>query len=179
MIETRTVSVRRSKYDCHEDNSMTFTNCIDEFFAEQLNCYLPWTTIPKYQNYQQCQTSNQLEQFRNLSLTITSEAMTEKITARGCFKPNCMKRTWVKNEYNENWQTQSNTTTLYINLPSGMKVIQRKEIKLAGYSVLLADFGSYLGLFLGASVLSLTELGASYLLQLQRLIENRFYNYEI
>ena len=90
--------------------------------------------------------------------------MTQKITARGCFKPNCMKTTWVKNEYNENWETQ-NETILYINLPSIMKVIQRKEIKLAGYSVLLADFGSYLGLFLGASVLSLTEMGAAYLLR--------------
>ena len=126
-----------------------------------------WDTL--YHNYQPCQTSNQLEEFRNLSLTITSETMTQKINARGCFKPNCMKTTWVKNEYNENWQTQ-NETILYINLPSVMKVIQRKEIKLAGYSVLLADFGSYLGLFLGASVLSLTEMGAAYLLRFLRFL---------
>ena len=43
------------------------------------------------------------------------------------------------------------------------KVLQRKEVLLADFGTFLADIGSYLGFFLGASILSLTELGLAYL----------------
>ena len=42
--ETQTTFIKRSKYDCYEDNSMYFTNCINEFYAKQLKCLqTTWT----------------------------------------------------------------------------------------------------------------------------------------
>ena len=43
-------------------------------------------------------------------------------------------------------------------IPATAKVIQRKEIRLADYGTFIADMGSYLGLYLGASILSLTDM---------------------
>ena len=37
----------------------------------------------------------------------------------------------------------------------------KEEIKLADFSTFMADCGSYLGLFLGASILSLSEIGVT------------------
>ena len=44
LTKTQTTFVKRSKYDCYEDNSMYLTNCINEFYAKQLKCNLPWAT---------------------------------------------------------------------------------------------------------------------------------------
>ena len=39
--------------------------------------------------------------------------------------------------------------------------MMKDEIRLADFSTFMADCGSYLGLFLGASILSLSEIGVS------------------
>ena len=42
--ETVTISLKKFNYDCNEDNSMKMNDCINDFYAEQLGCQLPWTT---------------------------------------------------------------------------------------------------------------------------------------
>ena len=59
--ETQTTSVKRSKYDCYEDNSMYITNCIDEFYGKQLKCY------PKMDpDLKQCESKDQTKKTRSL-----------------------------------------------------------------------------------------------------------------
>ena len=92
------------------------------------------------------------------------------------FKPNCRQTTWVKNQYqyvSDKKDHGINDAWLFI--PSTAKVIQRKEIKLADFGTFIADCGSYLGLFLGASVLSLTDWLVIYTKQAFRAIYGKFY----
>ena len=173
LVEARTLSVKRLKYDCYEDNSMYFTDCIHEFYAEHLQCRLPWTTI----SGRKCETAEELQKYRILSDSITSQTMTNKIRAKGCFKPNCKKTTWTKNSFDEKWPRSNRTTNwteLMIDLPYSAKVYVKQEIKLADMSTFIADCGSYLGLFLGASLLSLTDLIVSHLLRIQRAYKDFF-----
>ena len=37
-----TISVKKSKVKCYEDNSMKTMHCINDFIAEHLDCQLPW-----------------------------------------------------------------------------------------------------------------------------------------
>ena len=168
LLETHTVSVKRSKYDCYLDNSMYFTDCIEEFYAQQLNCSLPWTSTYG----RKCSTALELKKYRMISDSITSPKMTDQI--KGCFKPNCKKTSWTKNSFDENWDSsEHNRTELVIDLPYSAKVMVKQEIKLAGVSTFIADCGSYLGLFLGASLLSLTDLIVSYIITFKRAFLQR------
>ena len=51
-----------------------------------------------------------------------------------------------------------NSTVITFLITEKSKTLHRKEILLADFTTLLADCGSYLGLFLGASILSISEL---------------------
>ena len=54
------------------------------------------------------------------------------------------------------------STQIRIYIPSTAKVIQRKEIRLANMATFIADVGSYLGLFLGGSILSLIDIALTF-----------------
>ena len=157
--ETQTTFIKRSKYDCYEDNSMYFTNCINEFYVEQLKCNLPWA-IKSNPDFKQCESKDELKQFRKFSADITLSNYTEMIKLMGCFKPNCLQTTWTFiNE--KKWVVEKDTMLLFAMTPT-TKVIRRQEIKLADFSTFLADCGGYLGLFLGASLLSITDAIITY-----------------
>ena len=105
-----------------------------------------------------CQTENDLKVYRNLTFEITSTSLREKLDKKGCFTPNCRQTTWVKNQYySTHPNTEDGSIRLWLVMYSTAKVIQRKELLLATFSTFVADCGSYLGLFLGASVLSMTD----------------------
>ena len=165
MQETQTLSLKKFKYDCSQDNSIHFTDCMNEFYAQQLHCYLPWAM--KYGTLNPCQTAEELDRYRNLSNTIFN--MTKEIEEKGCFKPNCMKTTWV-NSANAYKLSKKGMSQLYITVPYTAKVVRREEILLADLSTFLVDLGSYLGFFLGASILSLTDMAVSQASRFQSLI---------
>ena len=156
LVETETTSLKTSRYDCMEDNSITMTNCIDDFIAEQLNCSLPWTKNNNTWRY--CQTEEDLALFRKLSFSITSPYLKQKLTMKGCFRPNCKQTSWVSTQETLAWDNNHGESSVKITIPATAKVIQRKEIRLADYGTFIADMGSYLGLYLGASILSLTDM---------------------
>ena len=58
-----------------------------------------------------------------------------------------------------------NCTRIAIGQQSDAYTIQRKEILIADFSTFVVDCGSYLGLFLGASILSLTDTVLAYILK--------------
>ena len=107
--ETQTTLVKRSKYDCYEDNSMYITDCINEFYAKQLKCNLPWATKMD-PDLKQCESKDAFEQFRMLSVEITLPNLTEKIKDMRCIKPNCLQTTWTKKRNEEQWATETNET---------------------------------------------------------------------
>ena len=155
-LPIETSLLRKSKYDCWEDNSMKLTDCINNFIEYKLNCSLPWRSSKS----QICSGAKKLQEFRNISLYISSSSdLINEIKARGCFKPNCVTTTW-KQYYQESYDI-SNSLPNFSNIQMGIlqtsHTIKKREILLVDYSNFIADCGAYLGLYLGASVLSLTD----------------------
>ena len=162
LIQTETTSLKTSQYDCIEDNSMLRKDCIDEFITNELQCNLPWILTQDQIGLRECQTEEDLKSYRNLSFEITSPILKQKLVNKGCFRPNCKQTTWTKNQFTNYWDNEGSAFVAFI-IPSSAKVIQRKEIRLADFSTFIADCGSYLGLFLGASVLSLIDIVIAYI----------------
>ena len=158
-ITVKTESLKTSTFDCYEDNSMKMTECIDEYIAEQLNCSLPWAK--PLLGYDICNPNEKLEKFRNIHGNITAKASILNLTRKGCFKPNCLQTTW-QDSYVAWGSPEPNCSMVSFGLLSSAITIQREEILLADFSTFVVDCGSYLGLFLGASILSLTDSALAY-----------------
>ena len=157
LVQTETTLLKKSNYDCVEDNSFSFKDCINEFISDQIGCNLPWAKSGD--GMRQCTIEQDLVLFRNVSIDLTSQESRRMISRKGCFKHNCRKTTWTKNLYDEKWDNSwKNEMVVYMNVPATATVMQRKEVLLVDFSTFLADCGSYLSLFLGASVLSLTDI---------------------
>ena len=157
-----TESLKQRTHDCYEDNSMKMTDCIDEYIAEELNCSLPWTK--PYSNLGVCSGTEELTNFRTIHSKITSKTTRFYLNRRGCLKPNCLQTKW-KDSYVSLRPQDPNCTLIRIGQESDSHTIQRKEILLADFSTFVVDCGSYLGLFLGASILSLTDTALTYILK--------------
>ncbi len=83
--------------------------------------------------------------------------MTEKLKEFGCLVPNCETVRWQT--IKETTRTAPDSRMLYLNfeIPAGETVKVFKEEASYGFASFVADFGGYMGLFLGASLLSLFE----------------------
>ena len=57
-----------------------------------------------------CESEDELEKFRMLSVEITLPNLTEKIKDMRCIKPNCLQTTWTKKRNEEQWATETNET---------------------------------------------------------------------
>ena len=165
-----TVSIKKSTYDCYEDNSMKMNDCINEYIAEQMNCYLPWAKQHSEMNLELCSGPEKLELFRNISFHITSSKYKSGIREKGCLKPNCVKKKWTK-VYHEVWPAWGNNTVIIQAVPDTATTLRRKEIRLADFSTFMADCGSYLGLFLGASILSLSDIGITLVKKVHKIMK--------
>ena len=167
-----TISLKKSNYDCYEDNSMRTTDCINDFIAQQLDCSLPWTSNQKLEG---CSGPEKLVQFRNLTRYIASYK--DQLEQKGCLKPNCITKKWVK-VYHEIWYPPNeNQTLILFAVPDTSKTVVRREIRLADFATFMADCGSYLGLFLGASILSLSEIGVTAFKKMQGLVKYKKKNH--
>ena len=107
-----------------------------------------------------CTGSDKLIQFREFYSNLNSNQTQREI--KKCLKPNCKTIKW-KQSYTSEWSRKKGMR-IQMTLPSNSYTISRKEILLADFSTFMADFGSYLGLFLGTSVLSIIDILVNYLL---------------
>ena len=156
-----TKRLKKSKFNCLEDNSNKQTECINEYYASKLNCTLPW--VPSNnpnnpQNRQQCQGKEKFTEFRNLSMSIGNPEVIGELEKKGCIIPNCEERTWhiesFQKENISNFNVSEENLILTISFSHSSKVLVRNEINLYTVSSFFADIGGYLGLLLGESLIS-------------------------
>ena len=158
-----TKRLKKSKFNCHENNSNQQTECLNEYYASKLNCTLPW--VPSNnpnnpQNRQQCQGKEKFTEFRNLSMSIGNPEVIGELKKKGCIIPNCEERTWhIQSAQKENISISmpdisGQNLLLTIDFPHSSKVLVRNEINLYTVSSFFADVGGYLGLLLGESLIS-------------------------
>lgn len=163
-ISTVTTSLKKQGYECDEKNQMKKTECIDEFLTKQLNCSLPWM---KKVNSLNCIGNLTILRelyydLRHNQSNISPQVMED---LRKCLIPNCITTKWRKT-HAAKWilkdkngeDKKPERVSIHWILPSNAYTIKRREIFLANDSTFFADIGSYLGLFLGASILSLTDI---------------------
>ena len=125
---------------------------------EQLGCFLPWSKIES-----QLEVCNgNLTNFRAVHTSANSEESLKKLKMKGCLKPNCFQTYWKKS-YVSYGNGEPNCIRLSFGLLSDAYTIKRTEILLADFSTFVVDCGSYLGLFLGASILSITDSALIYI----------------
>ena len=153
-----TKRLKKSKFNCLEDNSNKQTECINEYYASKLNCTLPWVPSNNPQNRQQCQGKEKFTEFRNLSMSIGNPEVIGELETKGCIIPNCQERTWdiesFQKENTSNFNVSEENLMLTISFPHSSKVLVRNEINLYTVSSFFADIGGYLGLLLGESLIS-------------------------
>ena len=164
-ISTVTTSLKKHDYECDEKNQMKKTECIDAFLTNQLNCSLPW--MKKKVNFLNCTGNLTILRelyydLRHNQSNLSPEVMED---LRKCLIPNCISTKWRKTHaakwllLDQNGQERKpERVSIHWILPSNAYTIKRREIFLANASTFFADIGSYLGLFLGASILSLTDI---------------------
>ena len=109
-----------------------------------------------------CSGKDKFTEFRNISEQINSLAFKKKLIRRGCFVPNCITKKWLRVDQ-EVEDTGETYTTISFEVNSNSKTMVRREIRLADYWTFLADCGGYLGLYVGGSVLSLSEFIVSFI----------------
>ena len=149
-----TSRMKKSKFNCHEDNSNKQTECLNEYYASKLNCTLPWVASKRPQNRVECKGRDKFIEFKNLSLSIGNSEVIGELKKRGCLIPNCKQTTWKIQSGQQKKSHGHNKTELLLSFPHSSKVLIRNEINLYTVSSFFADFGGYMGLLLGESLIS-------------------------
>ncbi len=122
----------------------------------QLECRLPW--MPATEDIRTCDIPEDLDNFIDIINLIKTGKAENDLKSFGCLKPNCVTNEWYlmsRDSYNEFANNQSSTLTLEVTPSNCLKVT--RQILLYGFSNFVADFGGYLGLLLGASLLSIYD----------------------
>ena len=157
-IPTVTTSLNKYDYQCDEKNQIKKTECIDEFLTRQLNCSLPWIKTIKANIIKCTGDLTMLRELYNETRFIQSPKIVHDL--QKCLIPNCVTTKWTKS-HAAKWplkELKYEQVKLIWKLPPNAYTLYRREIFLANPSTFFADIGSYLGLFLGASILSLTDV---------------------
>ena len=155
-----TKRLKKSKFNCHENNSNQQTDCLNEYYVSKLNCTLPWISSNHLENRLQCQGKEKFNEFKNLSMSIGNLEVNRELEKIGCTIPNCEERTWhIESGQKENISNSmpdifGENLRLIIIFPHSSKVLVRNEINLYTVSSYFADVGGYLGLLLGESLIS-------------------------
>ena len=156
MLTTKRLAT--NSYKCEENNEIFFESCINNFIVDFLSCCPIWAKDCN-DDLEPCSGIEKLEQFMNLS-KILSEDLTD---VKKCFEPKCVTNDWITISELDFTNTLvssygNNITAFEYVIPSNSMIEERTETLLYNYVNLIADFGGYLGLFLGGSMLSLFDL---------------------
>ena len=145
--------LKKSKMDCHEGNSNSMMNCVNNFFAKKLGCTLPWVK----ENEAKCTGKEKFEEFKNLSAKLIDAGTEKELMEEGCIIPNCHQRAWTidsTEKFDNEKGGNESRSEIQLVFPHYTKVLVRNEIKLYTFSSFFADIGGFLGLLLGESLVS-------------------------
>ncbi len=160
----KVVQMNRPSHECRYGNHIQMMDCIDEFIENELKCSLPWT---KERNAFENDCSS-IKDFLKIKEEINTKPLGQ--TARrlqdfGCLVPDCHLVKWqmVKEELATAGKDELEDGHIWIQLwiPARETVKVYTEEDSYGFPSFVADFGGYMGLFLGASLGTLYDLVAN------------------
>ncbi len=151
----KNLQIDTPKHACYESNDHSLTGCVDKLIEKEMGCRLPW--LDNSSNKRLCDQHGDLLKFIDI-MTRTNDS--KSLREKHCFKPNCNLSSWIVASSEETLlkTTQSkNGVTIHLILQESVPVTVQQYSIAYGFSHFVADFGGYLGLLLGASLLSLYD----------------------
>ena len=133
---------------CNEKGTSKPHDCINELYMKMMNCSFPWIenhSLPK------CESKQDLATLINL-ITSGNETVASEYKKMDCSVPNCVKIHWEA--FNSKNHDEKFKIELYFET---WDVSTISEYRLYGMTNFLSDFGGYLGLLLGYSLLSVIK----------------------
>ena len=150
---------------CNEQK-FQFQDCLDKFISDELNCDLFWLNPT---GKRECSTHEDLESFLQMTDDyFQKNEIQKKLRKAKCLPLSCSYSSWtrkttfhVTNFENHKVQVlrefvKFREYLLVFYLPE-QEVVKSTKVEMYNWNSFIADFGGYLGLLLGASILSIFE----------------------
>ena len=140
---------------CTDTIDYSYTSCLFEYIQDTIQCKINWNLTTN--DPLQCPMDFDLKEYLDLLLFLQHSSIKNITEVTGCL-PKC-KYTYYKYKEQENeiidWKTDW-ISSFYL-MPTSSDITKAAEQYEYGVSDLFSDFGSYLGLFLGWSLLSISN----------------------
>ena len=141
---------------CTNDEDYSEQNCVDDFMQWKLGCNFPWKTKNSSQPDQRiCDRPVDMDRYYMLYVDTPMEELAEF----GCKRDNCKNTYWERVWTDDivGYDINENVSEVQLFLQANTPTSIVKQNLAYTFPNFVADFGGYLGLLLGASVLSIFD----------------------
>ena len=147
---------------CKTNNDIKLTDCVNQVYEKELGCKLPWL-YNKDITHGICKSQEKFKQFWNMTIHAGKKSMEEKLENHGCLISNCKISKWQQISSNEiSGDFESDIQFRYF-LPARSRVTFYQDIRIYDENDFIADFGGYIGLMLGLSILTIYDYLVSFI----------------
>ncbi len=129
------------------------------FVMSRLDCHLPWIPTESGNQKRACSRPEDLDNYIDVN-GIRQGKLKQALKDFGCLRDNCIRNTFRvmgRDSYSGTFSNETGSLILDITPDDCIQIT--RQILIYGFSNFVADFGGYLGLLLGASLLSVYDTG--------------------
>ncbi len=163
----KTVQINGTPDQCDEENLQKQENCINEYAMTQLGCHLPWIDQEMTSTHRRlCDKPKDLDTYIDVIQSLMTQKGKKEIISFGCHLPNCKKIEWevLRTENYGAFGSKVDNAVLMMQFSKADCMKTTMYHLVYGFSNFVADFGGYLGLLLGASLLSIYDTWVEYMM---------------
>lgn len=124
---------------------------------KKLNCSFPWTSSRNQSTLQTCGSKHKVKDLVELIKKVNTGELMDEVATFGCNVSNCKSVKWRISSSQNVEIPYKGKVWFGLVFPSSSKVLVVEESLAYTMSNLLADFGGYAGIFVGASIINLYD----------------------
>ena len=135
------------------NNSIDIDKCLDKYIDSHLNCTLPWQAMDGTGDHQAfCQYPDEYDQYVQLLYDEVYNFDIQSISSIANCIPSCIRHEYFLKHKETRQKTWENSSTIQFYFGKYLFTV-KKQYYTYNFQDFLADFGGYLGLLLGYSIL--------------------------